>query len=122
MPFHSLRDYLKKVEEQGDLLKIDGADREAEIGALAEIVAATAKHPMVLFDKINGFPAGFRVSASTMGGVRRMALGLGLDPALGKVDLVKAWKEKLKTFKRVEPREVASGPVRESQINLAASP
>jgi len=114
MPFQSLRDYLKKVEEQGDLLKIDGADRDEEIGALAEIVAGTAKHPMVLFDNIKGFPAGYRVSASTMGGVGRMALGLGLDPSLGNIDLVKAWKDKLKTFKKIEPREVADGPVREN--------
>jgi 4-hydroxy-3-polyprenylbenzoate decarboxylase len=114
MAFQSLRDYLAKVEAHGDLLKIDGADRDEEIGALTEIVAGSAKHPLVLFDKIKGFQPGYRVSASTMGGVRRMALGLGLDPALGNVGLVKAWKEKLKTFKKVEPREVANGPVREN--------
>ena len=41
MPFQSLRDYLQKVDEHGDLLKIDGADRDEEIGALAETIAST---------------------------------------------------------------------------------
>ena len=90
MPLQSLRDYLQAVEAHGDLLQIDGADREEEIGALAEIVASTPGHPLVLFDKIKGFPTGFRVSASTMGGIRRMALGLGLDPALSNIDLVRS--------------------------------
>jgi 4-hydroxy-3-polyprenylbenzoate decarboxylase len=114
MPFQSLREFLHKVEEHGDLLRVDGADRDEEIGALAEIVAGTPEHPMLLFDKIKGFPAGYRVSASTMGGVRRMALGLEIDPTLGNVELVRAWKEKLKTFKPIEPRYVTSGTVREN--------
>ena len=127
MPFQSLREYLQKVEEYGALLRIDGADCEEEIGALAEIVASTAQHPMLLFDKIKGFPEGYRVSANTMGGIRRMALGLGLAPTLGNVELVQAWKEKLKTFKPIEPNEVRSGPVLENvssgtQVNLQKFP
>jgi len=58
MAFQSFRDYLQKVDEHGDLLKIDGADREEEIGALAEMIAGTASHPMLLFDNIKGFPHG----------------------------------------------------------------
>ncbi|MBM4298116.1 MAG: UbiD family decarboxylase, partial [Deltaproteobacteria bacterium] len=127
MPLLSFREYIQAVEVHGDLLRIDGADRDEELGALAEIVASTAAHPLVLFDKIPGFPAGFRVSACTMGGVRRMAIGLGLDPALRPVDLVRAWKEKLKTFKAVAPREVQSGPVLENvmrgpDVNLLKFP
>ncbi len=114
MPFQSLREFLQKVEAHGDLLRIEGAEREEEIGALAEIAAATDKHPMLLFDKIKNYPPGYRVSASTMGGVRRMALGLGLDPALGNVELVKTWKEKLRGFKPLEPKQVSTGPVLEN--------
>ncbi|HWP60765.1 MAG TPA: UbiD family decarboxylase [Candidatus Acidoferrales bacterium] len=117
MPFQSLRDFIEAVEERGDLLRIDGADREGEIGALAEIVASTPKHPMVLFDRIRGFPPGYRVSSNAMSGVKRMALGLGLDPEFGKVELVRAWKEKLKTFKPVAPRKIESGPVAESFLS-----
>src|SRR5918994_6839028 len=127
MPFQSLREFLQTVEEHGDLLRIEGADREEEIGALAEIVASTAKHPMLLFDKIKGYPSGYRVSASTMGRIRRMALGLGLDPALDNISLVKAWKEKLQTFNPIESTIVADGPVHENcfsgkQVDLQKFP
>jgi 4-hydroxy-3-polyprenylbenzoate decarboxylase len=127
MAFQSLRDYLQKVDEHGDLLKVDGADREEEIGALAEIVAGTPGHPMLLFDNIKGFPPGYRVSASTMGGIRRMALGLGLDPSLENVDLVRAWKEKLKSFKPLPPKPVPNGPVLENvssgkEVNMLKFP
>jgi len=127
MPFASLREFIQKVEESGDLLRIDGADREEEIGALAEVIAGTPKHPMLLFDKIKGFPQGHRVSSNTMSGTRRMALGLGLDPALNNVDLVRAWKEKLKTFQPVQPKEVKTGAVLENvfsdkDVNLLKFP
>ena len=110
MPFQSLRDYLQKVEQHGDLLRIDGADREEEIGALAEIVAGTSRHPMLLFDKIKSFPEGYRVSANTMGGVRRMALGLGLDPALGNIELVQAGKKNSRPSSRSYLRKSPTGP------------
>lgn len=114
MSFQSLRDYIRKVEENGDLLRIEGADPEEEIGALAEIVAGTPKHPMILFEKIKGYEEGYRVSANSMGGVRRMALALGLNPELPNVELVRAWKEKLKSFRPVAPKEVKDGPVCEN--------
>src|SRR4030095_13836918 len=110
MPFQSLRDYLEKVDAHGDLLKIDGADREEEIGPLAETIAGTASHPMVLFDNIKNFAPGYRVSSNTMSGIRRMALGLGLDPNAPNVELVKAWKEKLKTFKPLAAMKVKTVP------------
>ena len=69
---------------------------------------------MLLFDNIKDFPRGFRVSSNTMSGIRRMALGLGLDPKLPNVDLVKAWKEKLKTFKPLAPKKVNTGPILEN--------
>jgi len=122
MAFQSFRDYLQKVDEHGDLLKIDGADREEEIGALAETIAGTASHPMLLFDNIKGFPHGYRVSSNTMSGIRRMALGLGLDPNLPNVDLVKAWKEKLKTFKPLPPKKVKTGPVLENVFSGKSEP
>ncbi len=80
MPFPGVREFLQKVEEAGDLLRIEGADREEDIGALTEIISASPKHPMLLFDKIKGYPPGFRVAAKPLAGVKRMAMALELDP------------------------------------------
>lgn len=114
MPFPSFREFIQKVEQAGDLLKIEGADREADIGALTELISASSKHPMLLFDKIKGYPQGFRVAAKPLSGVRRMAMALELDPELSHVELVKGWKERLKTFRPVPPKEVNGGAVREN--------
>ncbi len=114
MPFTSFREFIQRVDQAGDLLKIDGADREADIGALTEIISASSRHPMLLFDKIKGYSQGFRVAAKPLAGVKRMAMALELDPELSHVDMVKGWKERLKTFQPLPPREVKDGPVREN--------
>jgi len=114
MPFSSFREFIERVDKAGDLLCVDGADREEDIGALTELVSASAKHPMLLFDKIKGYAAGFRVAAKPLSGVRRMAMALEMDPGLSRVELVKGWKDRLKTFRPVPPRQVKAGPVTEN--------
>ena len=66
MPFPSFREFIEQVEKAGDLLRIEGADRETDIGALTEIISSGPKHPMLLFDKIKGYPPGFRVSPDNL--------------------------------------------------------
>ena len=61
MVFDDLRSFLEKCEEYGDLEKIEGADWKLEIGTISELAAE--KHgPVLLFDKIAGYPPGYRVA------------------------------------------------------------
>ena len=62
--YTDLRDFLRRVEDAGELLKIDGAHWDKEIGALNEMISAAGGEqavPAVLFDNIPGSPKGFRL-------------------------------------------------------------
>ena len=58
--FNDLREYLEQAEALGELKTIEGADWELEIGTLTEIMAKP-NTPALLFDKIKGYDAGYRV-------------------------------------------------------------
>ena len=64
MLFDDMRQFIKKAEEIGEYKKIEGADWEEEIGLICEWQAAQDNCPLLLFDKIKGYPAGYRVSAN----------------------------------------------------------
>ena len=50
-----LRDWIAKVDELGELLYLEGADPNLEIGCIEEVVSQkTVKRPAILFDKIKG--------------------------------------------------------------------
>ena len=76
--FRDLRDYIKAVEEIGELKVIEGAHWDLEIGGLGEIYADTKESPMLLFDKIVGYPPGYRVAHNLFSTQKRTALGFGL--------------------------------------------
>ncbi|QCX82711.1 3-octaprenyl-4-hydroxybenzoate carboxy-lyase (plasmid) [Streptomyces sp. YIM 121038] len=84
----SLRDYLATLDALGDLRVIDReVEADLEIGAFARHTTET-RGPAVLFDRVRGYRAGFRVlggpaSLSTVPGApyARCAIALGLDPA-----------------------------------------
>ena len=57
--YHDLRDWMKKVEEMGELKTVKGADWNLEIGAIADLVAKNPRNAWaVLFDEIKDYPAG----------------------------------------------------------------
>ena len=60
--FEDLRAFLDKAKTDGELKVIEGADRDLEIGTITEVTMEDLENPPVLlFDKIKGFPPGYRV-------------------------------------------------------------
>ncbi|HEX9446286.1 MAG TPA: UbiD family decarboxylase [Candidatus Binatia bacterium] len=109
-----LREFLRGVEKLGELKTVRHADWDREIGAITEISAAGANPPALLFDDIQGYPAGFRLLANMYQTQSRTALALGLSPELAGVELVRAVKDMLKTAAAVPPVLVKDGPVLEN--------
>jgi UbiD family decarboxylase len=115
--FDDLREFIHKADELGECQIVEGADWDLELGAITEMMVATPHAPLLLFDKIVGYEAGYRVASNIFTSLRRTGLGLGIDlpeDARG-VDLVRLYREKIRHgLKPVPPVEVTTGPVKEN--------
>ena len=116
MAYKDLREWLKLVEELGELKVIEGADWDEELGILRYL--ATTKDcdvPTVLFDKIKDYGPGYRVLCGMTGSHNRLALTMGIDLEHAKTnrELITAVREKLKNMKLTPPKVVKEGPVLE---------
>ncbi|MGZ8434832.1 MAG: UbiD family decarboxylase, partial [Candidatus Binatia bacterium] len=60
MAFESMGDFITAADQVGEVLHVEGADLDMDVGGLTELTAEK-NGPMVLFDKFAGYPAGFRV-------------------------------------------------------------
>jgi UbiD family decarboxylase len=110
-----LRSFIGVLESMGEIKKIEGADWNLEVGGLTELLSEK-KGPALLFDRIKGYPPGYRIFTNIFRTDRRLALTLGLDTDLRRLELLKAWRAKLKTFEPVPVTVVEGGPVFENTI------
>jgi UbiD family decarboxylase len=104
--YRDLREFIGLVGEMGLLRHVEGADAHLEIGGITEVAASRPESPMLLFDSIVGYPRGFRVLTNATFNIRMAALALGLDPDLGPLDALKAWKVKSGRTKSIPPAVV----------------
>jgi UbiD family decarboxylase len=115
-PHEDVREFIERVERAGELLRIKGVDWRLEMGALTELVyqAKTQSPPAILFEEIPGYPRGMRVLAGATNSAKRLALTLGFPEPKGPLDVVKAYRDRMKNHTPVPPRMVATGPVFEN--------
>jgi 4-hydroxy-3-polyprenylbenzoate decarboxylase len=114
--FHDLRDYIKTLENLGELTVIPGANPNLEIGAITEIASFRKKCPAVLFDSIQGFEKGYRILTNFLSNRTRERLVFGVPNDLTDPEAVLHWKNKLKQFAPVDPVEIKDAPVRENVL------
>ena len=99
MEFHSLREFIDVAREMGEVQEIDGADWNLEIGAISELMAER-KGPVLLFDHIKDYPAGYRVLTNAFNSVRRTALVHDLPTELTPIQTLNAWREKIRDYNK----------------------
>lgn len=116
MVFNDLRDYVATLEKLGELKVLEGASCDLEIGAITELASSQAKCPAVLFDSIRGFQKGFRILTNFLTNRTRERLVFGVSNDLTEAEAVRYWKDRLKEFRPLDPREVADGPVKENVL------
>ncbi len=113
--FDSLQEFVEACKQIDEWREIEGADWNEEIGALREVTAEQIPDPpMLLFDRIKGYPAGFRVVGLLMSSYKRTALALGLPLHKSRAELNQLAAQKLKDIKPIPPVEVTTGPVMEN--------
>lgn len=114
MQYHDLRDWIQKVEEFGELKTVQGADWDLEIGAVTEVAARGETSDAILFDNINGYPAGHRVLVGMNQSLKRQCLTTHLPVEYDRMQFIDAWKKRLNHPTLIPPRTVNDGPVLEN--------
>lgn len=112
-----LRELLDLIEEMGELETIHGADWNLELSALAELLchAKAGDAPALIFDNIPGYKEGFRVLSGTANSPKRLALALGFPEPETSLDVVKAYRNRMRSdFELKPPEYVSEGPVTEN--------
>ena len=115
MAFRDLREYIAKLEEEGELRHIKTeVDWNLELGAISRR-AIELRAPAPLFENIKGYPAGYRVLANLMSGTRpshgRLAIAMGLPKATPILKLIDEFAERVQS--QVKPLIVKTGPCKE---------
>jgi UbiD family decarboxylase len=108
MPFADLREFLDRLEEVGELSRVEvEVDPEYEIGAICRH-AADLDGPAILFERPRGHTV--PVVANLLAAKRRSALALECTLA----DLVPVWRERV--AHPIPPRIVSDGPCKENVL------
>lgn len=126
MSYRDLREFIALVEGLGALRRVTDAGID-EIGGITEVAAGLPDCPALLFDRIQGFPAGHRVFTNATTSPQRAALALGIDPALRPLDALTAWMAKRQKLQPVRPIRATDAPVFENsasgaEVDLATLP
>jgi len=121
-----LRIIINQLSELGELEQIEGADWNLEIGAITEL-KGEQDGPALLFDKIKGYPPGFRILSNLFCSHKRSALALGLPLELHGVDLLNAWRKRLQGMSPLPVEAAEGGPLFENtmagdQVDLTVFP
>jgi UbiD family decarboxylase len=122
-----IRAWLDEVKADNDLEEVTGADRDTEIGILADLLQEKMEGKALLFKDIAGFPPGHRILTNSMCSVRRLAYTLGLPRELKGMSLVGAIRDCWSQVQPLPLRWVEGGPVRENchegpAVNLLTLP
>lgn len=112
--YRGLRDWIDQVDRMGELLRINGAHWDREMGSIAQMLTERSKGTAaaILFDEVPDYPKGFRTLYGQFSSIRRVALTLGLPLDYErKCDIVKTYHERMQNMKLMKPKYVNKGPI-----------
>lgn len=114
-----LRGWLQEVERMGELLHVNGAHWDAEMGSITQMLTEKSGNtaPAIVFDEVPGYPKGFRTLYGHFSSIKRVALTLGMSLEFQrKVDVVQRYYARMQNLKTIPPRVVKDGPILENVI------
>ena len=116
IPYRDFRGFIEAAKKVSEWRAIEGADWDGEIGALIEATAELDSRPMLLFDKIKDYPAGFRLVSLAYANYKRTALAFDISPGKSKLEVVRLLARKMKSAKAIAPEEVKTAPLMENVL------
>lgn len=128
-PHEDLRELIERVEKLGEMVRLSGVDPHLEMGTLIELIAhrGGGRAPAVLFERLAGTDGRFRSCSGMTNSAKRLALTLGLPSPEHPLDVVGAYRDRMKTHIPIPPRVVDDGPVleniqRDDEVDLGIFP
>ena len=115
MPVEDLREWINRVEELGELTRIEGVDPNLELGGLVDLYMGEMENPALLFERMKGYPEGYSLLANVLTSLPRIALSLDVPIDLTRTQFVKEWRDRLKVFEPLPAQQVEDGPVLENR-------
>jgi len=112
MPFKDLREFITKLEEEGEAVTIrEEVDWNLEAGALVRL-AGEKNLPAPFLNRVKGYPEGYRLFGGTLANFRRIAIAMDMDPDTHPKDLMEEFLVRKKN--PMKPVLVDSGPCKEN--------
>ena len=74
-PVTDMRSFIERLDEMGEVKRIEGADLDTDVGALTEHMG-DIESSALLFDGFAGFPKGFRIISNLFRTCRRTAVAV----------------------------------------------
>lgn len=111
--YNDLRSWIDQARSLEELRFVEGANWQEEIGMATELLEHSDPAPAVLFDKIPGYPPGYRILTNFFGS-RRKAMTLGLPVELTRIELSERFLEAFQKMRPIPYEFVKSGPVLEN--------
>ncbi|GIH45771.1 decarboxylase UbiD [Microbispora rosea subsp. rosea] len=117
-PHADLRELIERIDRSGQLVRLGGVDPHLELGTLIELIAHRGGEggPAVLFDDLVGAKPGHRAFSGATNSAERLALTLGLPTPGHPLDVVRAYRDRMKTHEPIPPVTVDNGPVLENVL------
>ena len=117
--YRGLRDWIDQVEKMGELLKVNGAHWDREMGSITQMLTegGKGKAPAIVFDDVPGYPKGYRTLYGQFSTIKRVALTLGLPLEYEhEADIVKAYHHVMTDMKLLKPKMVKTGSIFENVL------
>lgn len=119
MVARDLREYVAQLEMAGEIQRVEKeVDWQLEIGAIIRR-SYDLKAPAPLFQKIKGYPAGYRILGAPIGTSAkpnrlhaRLAISMGMGPDSSATDIMEEFIKRMKN--PIKPILVSQGPCKEN--------
>ncbi|MGI6284698.1 UbiD family decarboxylase [Neomoorella humiferrea] len=112
--YKDLREWLKLVEEIGELKVVEGATWQEDIGMATELLNHTPGAPAAIFDSIPGYPKGYRVLTNALKSENRLAITFGLPLGMPRFELSTELYKRTQNLTPLPPVYVDDGPILEN--------
>ncbi|MFC2013675.1 UbiD family decarboxylase [Chloroflexota bacterium] len=112
MPFNDIREFIARLEAEGEVQRIEEEiDWNLEAGAILR-QSNEQDLPAPFFQKVKGYPEGYKLIGGIMDNHKRVAIGMDLDPNTPAKELIEEYLRRKQ--QPIKPVLIDDGPCKEN--------